>query len=125
MKDKFSSHLAIAIDFKGNRIRIHRSTLRAIGNPEYIHLLINPEERTLAIQRSDRSDLKAYRLPPKRFEDHRSFEITSKALMRNLLLLCSEWQDEHLYHVHGEIIPVENIVRFNLTKSFIPCETRG
>ena len=45
MNNKHSSHPLICIDFKKNRIRIHRNTLRQIGNPEYIQLLVNPDQK--------------------------------------------------------------------------------
>ena len=125
MNNNSTSRPAIAIDLKKDRIRIYKRTLHSIGDPEYIHLLVNPEDRTLAILRSDRSALGAYRLPRMRFENKRSFEITSKSLIRNLLNMCSEWQDNHLYRVYGEVIPNEGIVRFSLSESFIASRVRG
>ena len=41
---------ALIIDMKKFRIRIHRPTLRAIGNPKLIQLLVNPEKRAVAIR---------------------------------------------------------------------------
>ena len=51
MNNKHSSHPLICIDFKKNRIRIHRNTLRQIGNPEYIQLLVNPDQKMIGVQR--------------------------------------------------------------------------
>ena len=116
---------AILLDFKKYRIRIYKRTLHSIGNPEYIQLLINPEDYTLAIWRSDRFDLRAYRLPRLRFEDKQCFEIISKSLMKSLLGMCNTWQDNKLYRVYGEIIPNDGIVQFNLMKAVIACGTRG
>ena len=115
----------ITIDFKKDRIRIYKRTLRIIGDPEYILLLVNPEDCTLAIMRSDRYDLRAYRLPRVRFGDKQSFEITSKSLMQNLLSMCDKWQANHLYRIYGELIKNEGVVQFNLTESFLACGTRG
>lgn len=125
MSNKPVSRPAITIDFKKDRIRIYKKTLHSIGDPEYIHFLVNPEEHTIAILRSERSDLRAYRLPRVRFEDKQSFEITSKSLMRNLLNMCSEWQDKRLYRVYGEVVPNEGVVQFNLMEAVIGCGTRG
>ena len=52
MNNKHSSHPLICIDFKKNRIRIHRNTLRQIGNPEYIQLLVNPDQKMIGIKAS-------------------------------------------------------------------------
>lgn len=55
MNNKHSSHPLICIDFKKNRIRIHRNTLRQIGNPEYIQLLVNPDQKMIGIKASSTS----------------------------------------------------------------------
>ena len=125
MKNTSASKPAISIDFKKDRIRIYKRTLHSIGDPEYILLLINPGERTLAILRSDCSDMRAYRLPRHRFKDKQSFEITSKSLMRNLLNMCNDLQDNRLYRIYGEIIPNESIAQFYLTESLVAYGTRG
>ena len=125
MIKNLSSQPAIALDFKKDRIRIYKRTLHSIGDPEYIQLLINPEDHILAIWRSDRFDLRAYRLPRLRFEDKQSFEITSRYLMKSLLGICNTWQENRLYRIYGEIIPNDGIVQFNLTEAVIACGTRG
>ena len=40
----------IVVDLKKFRIRIHRPTLHAIGDPKLIQLLVNPEKRAVAIR---------------------------------------------------------------------------
>jgi len=125
MNTKSTPKPAISIDLKRDRIRIYKRTLRSLGDPEYILLLVNPEERTLAILRSDRTDLRAHRLPRARFNDKQCIEIASKPLLRCLHNLCSEWHDDRLYRIYGEIIPSEGIVQFNLAESIVACRTRG
>jgi hypothetical protein len=116
MSDNTSLRPDITLDFKKNRIRIFKRTLLSIGDPEYIHLLVNPEERTLAIMRSERSDLRSYRLPRTRYKDRQYVEITSKSLMGNLLGLCSDMKDKHAYRIYGEIIQNKDIAQFSLTE---------
>jgi len=115
----------MTIDFKKNRIRIYKKTFHSIDNPEYILLLINPEEQSMVILRSDRSDLRAHRFPKIRFESKQSFEITSKSLVRKLFDMCNDWEDKCLYHVHGEVISSEGVVKFNLAESVQAYGTRG
>ena len=124
MMKSSKSKPAISLDFKKDRIRIYKRTLHSIGDPEYIQLLINPENHTLAIWRSNRFDLRAYRLPRIKVGDKQSFEITSKYLMKSLLGMCNIWQDNKLYRVYGEIIQNDGIIQFNLMKAVIVCETR-
>ena len=125
MSSSYRARPAVSIDFKRDRIRIHKSTLRAIGDPEYILLLINPGERTLAILWSERSDMRSYHLPRYKYGDKECCEISSKPLLNKLLSLCSCWQGNHLYRVYGEVIPHEKIVQFCLDDGVIACGTRG
>ena len=39
----------ILVDLAKDRIRIHRVTLNALQNPEYIMLIVNPVEKSLGI----------------------------------------------------------------------------
>ena len=40
----------LCIDLKKSLIRIHRNTLRLLGDPDYIQLLINPATKMIAIK---------------------------------------------------------------------------
>ena len=62
MQDKESANLGILIDLKKKRIRIHRSTLHALGDPDRVHLLVNPEQRMLAVQFALPSDKRAHKV---------------------------------------------------------------
>lgn len=44
-----ATKLTLQLDLARSRIRVHRNTLAALGNPEYILLIVNPEEKTLGI----------------------------------------------------------------------------
>ncbi|MCL2662667.1 MAG: hypothetical protein FWE83_04970 [Oscillospiraceae bacterium] len=116
---------AISIDYKQNRIRIYKRTLRLIGNPDYIILLINPEEQILIILSSDKSDKKAFHTKRLITGNKQSYEISSKHLLRKLLAVCTNWQDNRLYRVYGEVVPNQSAVQFRLTDAFIACGTKG
>lgn len=38
---------SLLVDIKKNRIRIHKNTLHALGNPCFVVLIVNPDEHTL------------------------------------------------------------------------------
>lgn len=65
----------ILVDLKRPLIRIHKDTLYSIGNPEYILLLVNPTEYSLAILPSDRSDTKAHHISKGSLVNKKSFEL--------------------------------------------------
>lgn len=109
----------ILVDLKKYRIRIHKNTLHAIGNPDYILLLVNPEERTLAILRSDRSDMRAHHVTRASLENKKPFELYSHSLVKSLRALCSNWQANQSYRLYGEIILNEGVAQFHMSE-FIP-----
>jgi len=119
MTDNSPMRPAILVDLKKNRIRIHRNTLRSIGTPNYVLLLVNPEERTLAILRSDRSDPRAYHIAISSSENGKSVELYSRLLVKNLRDVCSNWQDSQSYRLYGEIIPHEGMARFYMTEAVL------
>ena len=55
----------ITLAFPDNRIRINMSSLRALQYPHYVRLLINPVQKTIALQISDRDDPRCHRIMKK------------------------------------------------------------
>ena len=48
------SQALLTLDPLRNRIRIHRQTIRLLGNPAYVQFLVNPEELYIAVLGSDK-----------------------------------------------------------------------
>ncbi len=116
-----SGRPAILIDLKKGRIRVSKRTIHAIGDPKYILLLVNPEDRTIVILRSDRDDQRAFRLPQARFDDRQRFELHSRALVRNLRGMCDDWVDGYSYRIYGEVVKNEGIAQFCIAKGIPSC----
>lgn len=117
MTDNSTVRPAILVDLKKYRIRIHKNTLRSIGYPNYVLLLVNPEERTLAVLRSERSDPSAYRITAASL--NKSVELYSRSLVNNLRNVCSEWKDNQSYRMYGEVIPSEGMARFLMSAAVL------
>ena len=49
MPESLDPRISMAIDLKKNRLRIHRSTLRLMGFPQFIKLLFSPEHNAIAV----------------------------------------------------------------------------
>ena len=47
---------ALSIDFKQNRIRVHKKTLRLLGSPDYVQLLVNPADGVIALRRLEQPE---------------------------------------------------------------------
>ena len=107
---------AISVDLKKHRIRIHKNTLRSIGNPDYVLLLVNPEDRTLAILRSNRLDPKAHHIA---MTTRTAIELYSRSLTKSLRDICSTWHDNHSYRMYGKTILVEGVAQFHMDDSVL------
>lgn len=101
---------SILIDMRKSRIRIHKQTLHAIGDPEFVTLIINPDEHTLGIKSSIVDDKLAHRVRKNTIK--KEFELYSKSLITALHKLCPDWNTIGCYKIKGEIITEENMVVF-------------
>lgn len=119
MTENNISRPAILIDLKKCRIRIHKNTLHSIGNPENILLLVNPEERILAILCSDRSDPRAHHISWASLVGKKSFELYSRSLVKSLHDIFSDWDDNQSYRMYGEIIANEGVAQFRMAESVV------
>jgi hypothetical protein len=117
MSENSTSRPAILIDIKKHRIRIHKYTLHAIGEPNNILLLVNPEERTLAIMSCDHSDPRAHHVSNAYALNKKTFELYSTSLIQNLCAVCSGWTNNSSYRMYGDIIQNEGIIRFHMADS--------
>jgi hypothetical protein len=106
---------AISINLKHPLIRIHKDTLHSIGDPDYVLLLVNPIELTLAVLPSNRSDTKAHHISKSSLINKKSFEIYSTSLVQNLQNICTNWENDKLYRIYGKRVVAKNIIKFNMS----------
>lgn len=105
----------ISFNLRKSLIRIHKDTLYSIGNPYYVLLLVNPNERTIAVHPTDSSDTRAHHISRSSIINGKSFEIYSMPLVKNLLELCPNWEQDKTYRIAGEKVPNQAIVIFKMT----------
>lgn len=110
---------AISVDLKKYRLRIHKNTLHAIGDPEYILLLVNPNEHTLAVLCSNHTDPRSHRIVWASLSRKKSFELYSRSLVKSLRSVCNDWQDNQSYRMYGEIISNEGVAQFHMANSVL------
>jgi len=116
MTDYSASRPAVVVDLKKDRIRIHKNTIHAIGAPDYILLLVNPETRTLAIVRSNRYHPRAFPLSTASSSNN-TLELYSRSLVKSLSALCMDWRKYQSYRLYGEIILNRGIARFYMSEA--------
>lgn len=72
---KQENELGLRISAKYNRIYVYRTTLKTIGNPEFVSLGIHPKSKKLVVLAAEECDKEAMRV---RYTEDNMFCIYSK-----------------------------------------------
>ncbi len=107
---------ALVIDLKYMAIRIHRSTLEALENPEYIELLVSPSLSTLAIRASSKTTT-AQRINRQKLDTSQSIMLYSTPLVQNILNISPDWEIGCKYKMVGIAIPDRSMIVFEMRKA--------
>lgn len=105
--------LTVCLDW--NRMLIHRKTIRALGHPQRIRLLINPGTRHLCVQGCDEKEACSFPVPQDLSSFRNSFCIHSKFLLSQIVALMG-WNPALAYRVFGKINTHTNVLDFDLNQ---------
>jgi len=119
MTNNNSSRPAISVDIKRYRIRIHKNTLHLMGNPDYVLLLVNPEERSLAILRSTHKDSRAHHIIWSLHTNDKCVELYSRLLVKSLLEISNCWEENQTFRMYGHVLSNKGIAEFQIEESII------
>lgn len=108
----------VSLDLRKCRIRIHKSTLHAIGKPDYIQILINPTTMELAIHKSLSEDYLAHKVMYINVKSH-CYELYSRTLIRSIQEVCPSLQADRAYTISGTTVQNGNLVKFSLNDAEI------
>jgi hypothetical protein len=113
---------SVVIDTKKNRIRIHRPTLRAIGDPKLIQLLVSPTKRAVAIRAvgQELPEEQTHRIVQQRLMSDYSYEIYSRQFVLRLCGIAGV-PAQYVYKLTGSawiegaivVFPLDTLQRFN------------
>ena len=113
---------SVSFNLDSGRITIFKTTLKAIGYPEFFHFLFSPEDRVFGIEPCRIDDGGAYRLPENIKYDHH--DLKSKDLVRFVYQTCG-WKKKLTYRIPGEQITTDShTVYFDLRKALEVREGR-
>lgn len=107
----------ILVDMAKNRIRIHRTALEALQNPEYILLIVNPAEKTLGILPSKLGVPGAHRVKTPSFVGKNCYELYSAGLTRQLREVCNEWLPAGKYLMEGSFLSEKQVLCFPMSEA--------
>lgn len=115
MSDQGRTPAVMSIDFKKNRIRVHRTVLHTLGDPKYIQFLVHPTELVVAIRCVDKpvSGEPVHKVIDDRARDF-SHEIYSRSFLLTLAEILPGIDTSHLYRMTGEVIPSKQMAVFSL-----------
>lgn len=105
---------SVSINLRKPVVRINKDTISAIGNPEYIILLVNPEDCSLGVSPGIKNDRRAHCIS-KYNSSRNTMELYSKSFVVSLLKLCPTWHKCGSYKIKGKEIKGMNIVKFSMT----------
>ena len=84
MNRQHSLKPTLSVDLKKKRIRIHKVTLHLLGDPEYIQLLVNPLNHTIALRKSIQEDYLAHRIRKEQLTGKNCYELYSTDFVNTL-----------------------------------------
>lgn len=108
---KQENELGLRISAKYNRIYVHRTTLKAIGNPEFVSLGIHPKSKKLVVLAAEEGTVDALRVLC--WEDN-SFCIQSKVLLDGICTVAPQVGAQDSCLLHGRLLKEQNAVAFDM-----------
>lgn len=102
----------MSLDLKKKRIRLHKQTLQLLGNPEYIHFMVNPTKRLIAVVPCTESVQDAVKI---HYGIGIDCELYSAALVRKLAELNCSMGSQNTYRLSGEASETDKIAIFDIT----------
>lgn len=118
-----SEHPAILVfNAKRNLIRIHRQTLHMLNDPAYIQILVNPQDKIIALRPGNPNITKSERVNWNRINRNHSFEMYSASLSFQLLHLLPEPDNICSIRLKGTHYKKDNLVAFRIGDAQITTE---
>ena len=108
--------LGLRLDTRYNRIHIHRATLKAMGNPEYVVLGIHPKGRKLVVLPSAEKVPDALRV---RYAEDNTFCIHSKPLLDGIRTMVPQFDQPRSYLLRGKLLAGQPAVSFDMNEAEI------
>ena len=104
----------LSIDFRRNRIRVHKKTLRILGSPDYVQLLVNPVDGVVALRRLEYPESQHFKVNWDGLMRRNCFDIHSVSFIQKLRLCCKDLPQDKTYRIKGRYIATYEIARFCL-----------
>lgn len=118
---KTEIELGLRIDAKYYRLCIHRATLKAIGNPEFVSLGIHPESGKLVILAAAADEKDVIRV---QYSDENTFCVHSKVLLDGIRTVAPQIRAQDSCLLHGKLLKEPCAVAFDMNNIETMSETK-
>ena len=106
----------ISFSINSGRITIFKTTLEAMGYPEYYHFLFSPEDMMFGIEPCNIDDGGSHRLPDELTREH--YDIKCMDLVRFVYQTCG-WGKKLTYRIPGARLSDDSrLVYFDLRRAY-------
>ena len=104
----------ISVDLKKFRIRVFKSALHQIGTPDFIQLLVNPDDMVVAIRAVDKEHTndQTHKVSKKMY--NKNVEFYSRAFFDRLCSICGDLEKGSTYRLYGRVYPEQRALLFPL-----------
>ena len=109
-----SNELGLRLDVKYNRIYIHRATLKAIGDPEFVALGIHPQSRKLVVLPTSADATDAIHV---RYTGNNPCCIHSKPLLDGIRTVAPLLDQPRSYLLRGKLLAEQPAVSFDMNEA--------
>ena len=116
MEHEVPAKARITFDMKQMRIRIYKETLRLLGDPAYIQLLVHPEDGAFAIRCVEKNEKPNFKVYWKCVTGNvrKSYELKAFYFMRKLVeQMHLDWSDSYSYRMEGDCYPEKGLAVFH------------
>lgn len=106
----------MSIDLKKYRIQIYKSTLRLLGDPKYIQLLVNPNGRRVAIRSVEKSTSgdQSHKIVKMLMCTENSCDIYSRPFINKLREVVGSLDTNCSYRMTGEVVTPHKMAVFSM-----------
>jgi len=116
MKFSDSPAVSISVDMKKYRMRLHKSTLHLLGDPNYVQLLVSPDHSMVAIRsvKYPYSGDQTHKINKRQLTSDNSIEIYSRLFTQLLLSTAGVMNTKTLYRLTGRVCKERGVALFPL-----------
>ena len=109
------NNICMSIDMKKYRIRLHKTTLKLLGNPSSVQFLINPEKKQILLRNMDDclEDITVLKIHKFQKNSDCSIDFYSIKLVKMIQSAAGTMDEKSCYRLYGKLHPTKKFGLFS------------